>query len=73
MERTFKRSDAEKLEFLVRAVGKWRVKAGLTVPEVMTALRYEAGKGGFEDCVDEAGWMVRSYFGYKNMIEPEED
>jgi hypothetical protein len=73
MTRTYRRSDAEKLELLVRVVGKWRMKAALTVPDVLIALRYECNKGEFEDYCAEADELVRGYYGYKDVIEPEED
>jgi hypothetical protein len=47
MNRTYRRSDAEKLELLVRVVGKWRMKAALTVPDVLIALRYSCNKDEF--------------------------
>lgn len=72
---TFRRSDAEKIESLVRIVGKWRMKAGLTIPEVLTAICYaDSTKGGerFEEDCAEAELAVAQYYGYMNAGEENE-
>ena len=66
MVSTFKRSHAEKIEHLVRIVGKWRLKAGLTAPEILVALRYEGDRNKFEEDCEEAEIMLQNYLAYKN-------
>ncbi len=77
MSAKYKRSDAEKFETLVRMVGKWRVKAGLTVPEVLIALRYELRDNNeFTDACDDAELAVSQYNEMKANEEgnaPKED
>lgn len=67
MRQTYTRSDAEKLEMLVRIVGKWRAKQGLTIEEILTALRYEKPSDSFQALVDRAEENVLLYLAYKDV------
>lgn len=68
----YKKTDAEKLENLVKIVGKTKVKLALTLPEMLTALRYTAkSKEIWEDALIDAEEANLRYQAYRDGEDEE--